>query len=297
MKQKWYCKGTITDKDKFHYTEVGEVGKPGICLGAAHPEIRMMLCSDEDGKFTDDMSLEQMLQDVHEFWLARTVTPVESEYLKGWRDFYGEFEVDEEFLRRDRTWDTPEHVKIIREAMREKYGESGRYCALCGNCCVEKHGDICPTCTPLVAYGGRLYRAYQLYQTAIHNHGKCCGGLMIGGAGFYFHGKDWEGNYRPYEDGESHLWCEMGINFFEAEAGTYYMWDIDHSCGSEEYGDLISYDDPEFWTKIMAQVDRAPEEMWNADWTSCPKCGYHVYAWADGVCPCEENEEEEDEDE
>lgn len=98
----------------------------------------------------------------------------------------------------------------------------------------------------------------------------------------FFHGKYMEGTHE-----DTHV--EYGVSFYSDHARTYYLRDFDSYCDSEEYGEEIPYLDPEFWQKLEAQLDRAPEAAYNADLCSCEACGYHFIA-GNGPCCAESHE-------
>ena len=159
------------------------------------------------------------------------------------------------------------------------------YCCMCGN---VRSSDRSPCVFCREALSGRLSRAYEIYRTLqVESRGE--GGLTMSRSHLYFNGGD-AGRYP--EDGDSYVHCEMATHLHPDHAETAWIYDDDSNTESHVYGDAIRYDDPDFWEKLEAQLDKGPEEAWNRDIQSCPDCGYHFsVVW--GTCKCEDSKEDE----
>ncbi|MDD1710962.1 MAG: hypothetical protein LUQ37_08670 [Methanoregulaceae archaeon] len=157
------------------------------------------------------------------------------------------------------------------------------YCTLCGNKEVHKTNGICPACRAIVK--GPLKKAYALYQELQKDHRQCCGGLSHSGDYLYFHGKGWDNTYprRKLKIEDDATWVEMGVSLYEDHARTYYIFDSGSLTLNEDYGEEISYKDPNFWNKVFKQLDRASEFAWGKDVLTC-LCG-HNYMVLD-PCDC-----------
>jgi len=177
----------------------------------------------------------------------------------------------------------------------------GPYCAYCGNMHVADGNEPCVACEAVLRRD--LPLAWEVYQTLQEERRQCCGGLSSGKDHLYFHGKDWDCTYPTAEMRKQKGWkgcssttVEMGVSLYEDHAGTYWIFDNDSSTDSHEYGDVIRYDDPEFWEKLDRQLDQAAEEAWNSDICSCEHCGYHYHV-GNGPCGCSASEEADEDEE
>jgi len=173
------------------------------------------------------------------------------------------------------------------------------YCKICGNEKVPEYGDVCEPCQKYVV-NGWLAEAHRRWEECNERHGRCCGNLSyVFGRDrdpaerergyLFFHGKHWQGSHKG-------VCVEYGASFYDDHARTYYLRDFDSTCDSEEYGEKILYLDPNFWEKLDAQLDKAPEAAWNAGLNSCDVCGYHYFD--EPCCPMGADvNENDDEDE
>ena len=152
------------------------------------------------------------------------------------------------------------------------------YCNLCGNETTPDRDGIGAECRPLIH--GDLKEAWAHYMKCAEENRVCCSRVNSERTGIYMHGRYWEGSYPLTKKGTPRrrglfVCVEFGVTFYADCAATYYLRDFDHYCDSEEYGDAIPYADPDFWSKLNAQLDKAPEAAWHSDLLSCGKCGYH----------------------
>jgi len=232
---------------------------------------------------------------VGDFWDTIEKKPY-SEHMPAWERWEGTFTLDWHPTFTDDGFWSEQLFTTVAEALHEKqekrlaeleaagekpqYGWS--YCRLCGNEQVENREEPCDQCKLSIIVKG-LERAWEMYETCRVEHRQCCGGLTADKTHFHFHGKYWEGTYK----GPPSLGCEMGVQFHADHAETYFIWDMDHTCGSETYGEDISYDREDFWEVLMKQLDEAPKVMWGRDWYNCPRCGNHASAEAGGCCEME----------
>lgn len=154
----------------------------------------------------------------------------------------------------------------------------GFFCGICRNERVTQHDAPCAACTAQVIEGP-LADAYRHWVKLGEQWRRCCGGLSYDSrlaasadarehGHLFFHGRHFEGTHEG-------LWVEYGASFYADHARTYYNRDFDHSCDSEEYGGRIPYADPDFWSKLEAQLDEAPKAAFEAGLMSCEECGHH----------------------
>jgi hypothetical protein len=189
------------------------------------------------------------------------------------------------------TYDQTREYEWIRTALGqslkpmkdEKLPEQWCYCEYCGNVKVPDYRQPCNACGSVLY--GKLSVAWEIYKTLEVEGRRCCGGLSSDKSHLHYHSKYGDSNY----EGTS---VEMGTNLYDDHATTYWIFDADSFSDSNEYGDPIRYDDPEFWTKLSAQLDQAAEAAWNSDVCSCEHCGYHYHV-GNGPCGCSGSEEEE----
>lgn len=153
------------------------------------------------------------------------------------------------------------------------------YCKLCGNETIPDVRGIGAECREQIK--GPLRDAYRHFMKCAEDNPVCCSGINWERTSLYIHAKWWEGSYPLTKTGQPrkrgpYVWVEFGVNFHEDHATTYYIRDFDSYCDSVVYGDPIPYSDPEFWSKLNTQLDKAPEAAWNSDLLSCGRCGYHM---------------------
>ena len=172
-------------------------------------------------------------------------------------------------------------------------------CTLCRNT-NDSTTDICTLCREAIE--GDLQTPYRYWQECNQRYRMCCGGISHDRKSFYFHGKGFECEYPERKDrleGDSSACVEMGVNFNDSGASTYYIIDTDTSTDSSEYGETIPYPKGKgherFWKAIDKQLDKAAEAAWNADLLTCGVCGYHYYS-PNGPCHDEQSEDNNDDE-
>lgn len=130
---------------------------------------------------------------------------------------------------------------------------------------------------------GPMKEAYKRWLRMGEENRMCCGRLSADiafdrtetqpvtlGTNLAFHGKYFEASHLDTS-------VEYGVSFHPDCASTYYLRDFNHYCDSEDYGELISYEDPDFWAKLERQLDGAAEAAHDAGLSTCEKCGYHYF--------------------
>jgi hypothetical protein len=165
-----------------------------------------------------------------------------------------------------------------------------RYCPLCRNVTVTRE-DLCAKCDSQVRHGW-LAAAYRHFVEAQERFGRaCCSGLSYRfgrdeapdareQGHIYLHPKHWEAS-------NDTVGVEYGIEFHDSYATTYYLRDFDSVADSATFGEQVQYLDPDFWTKLESQADRAAEFADADGLITCERCGYHAY----DSCDCEPVEE------
>ncbi len=158
------------------------------------------------------------------------------------------------------------------------------YCKFCGNNQVESDPDVrlpcCPDCEARIT---ALGQAGVFFREAIEQYGRCCSGLS--GEHLYLHS---EGFDSDYEAAGMRVEVEAGVNFHADGATCYWLFDNDSTCHSEEFGDMIPYDAPDFWEKVEKLVGTAAEVAFDSDVLTCEHCGYHYHVGNDDHDDCGE---------
>lgn len=157
--------------------------------------------------------------------------------------------------------------------------KSPTYCKLCGNNQTKAKDRLCKRCRQIVR--GPMHESYKRWLRCCDDFGRCCGGIssdvafdlrvpVSTGTHLSFHGKNMEGSYKNTS-------VEHGVSFYPDCAGTYFIRDFGYHSDSEEFGELISYEDPDFWEKLEEQWQDAPRVAHESGMKSCVKCGNHYY--------------------